>query len=205
MENLEPSLENDGFDLNTDLESGFDKLTFKRLSLQTPKRRRQTIHGNEIKKDNDTFLNSIKKTEKKAHRVTRSTSSGSMSVHPSTSSAGSAALAVENPNLNLSGIVRHTLRRRVSTCVIKHKLKKFQDYSLPYQHDSFALLRETCNVRSNFTSPTRLCRLNAEGKTKAPPKPPRQKTPRRKSGAIGPENSPVWKRRILKVSDGLGI
>ena len=79
----------------------------------------------------------------------------------------------------------------------------FQDYSLPYQHDSFALLRETCNVRSNLTSPPRLSRNTGEGKLKAPPKPPRQKTPRRKSGLIGPENSPVWKRRkqyILKVS-----
>ncbi|KAK3742000.1 hypothetical protein RRG08_024746 [Elysia crispata] len=198
MENCESTLEKDEFQLNLDFESGLKdicNMTNNQLSVQAPKRRRQTIHGNEIKKESRAFSTSTHKPEEKTHRVTRSTSSGSMSKHLSNSTTGSSSMALQNPSPTLSGIVRHTLRRRVSTCVIKHKLKRFQDYSLPYQHDSFALLRETCNVRRNFTSPTRLCRNTTENKTKAPPKPPRQTTPRRKSGAAVTVNSPVWKKR----------
>ncbi|GFO33269.1 hypothetical protein PoB_005977400 [Plakobranchus ocellatus] len=195
MAECHPSSEKEEFKQITDLDNGFHEichLNFNQLSVHALKKRRQTIHGNEIKKDIKVLSGPDKKADKKL-KVTRSTSSGSVAADISSCSAGSSSLALRNQSPTLSGIVKHTLRRRVSTCVMKHKLKKFQDYSLPYQHDSFALLRETCNIRNNFTSPPRVFRSPDINKPKAPPKPPRQKTPKRKSGRL---NSPVWKRRI---------
>ena len=53
MENRESSGAKDEFQLNADFDGGLKDicdLTFDQLSVQGPKRRRQTIHGNEIKK-----------------------------------------------------------------------------------------------------------------------------------------------------------
>ncbi|KAH9518994.1 hypothetical protein Btru_008859 [Bulinus truncatus] len=68
-------------------------------------------------------------------------------------------------------------------CYLYHR----KDYSLPYQHDNFALLRETCNV-SQVSSPSKL-------KATPPPKPPRQKPPKN-SRARAIKSSPVWVKRV---------
>ncbi|XP_012940083.1 rhotekin [Aplysia californica] len=159
-------------------------------------RRRQTIHGNEIRKENDAF--STVKGSNSRKRVKRSASGCSVGNF----SPLSTAVVPQSHNVSFTGVVKGTLKRHVSSCVLKHKLKKFQDYSLPYKHDAFAMLRETCNVRKQRTSPTKPLTRSQTSAT-PPPKPPRQRTPRKstlsgpKSG--GAENSPVWKLRQEKT------
>ncbi|XP_055875360.1 rhotekin-like isoform X2 [Biomphalaria glabrata] len=116
----------------------------------------------------------------KKSKVKRSNSSGNLSK--------STALVTPSRNANLSSLVKGTIKRRVSTSLLKHKLKKFQDYSLPYQHGKLALLQETCNV----SSPTKL-------KATPPPKPPRQKPPRNTRTI---KASPVWvKQKAFQDND----
>ena len=53
-------------------------------------------------------------------RVKRSHSGHSLDKYPT------AVLAAQSQNAGLAGVVKGTLKRRVSTCVLKHKLRKFQ-------------------------------------------------------------------------------
>uniref|UniRef100_A0A2C9KX75 Uncharacterized protein n=1 Tax=Biomphalaria glabrata TaxID=6526 RepID=A0A2C9KX75_BIOGL len=140
------------------------------------KRKRRTIHGDEIRKEN--VICPTTECVNKKSKVKRSNSSGNLSK--------STALVTPSRNANLSSLVKGTIKRRVSTSLLKHKLKKFQDYSLPYQHGKLALLQETCNV----SSPTKL-------KATPPPKPPRQKPPRNTRTI---KASPVWvKQKAFQV------
>ncbi|CAG5134765.1 unnamed protein product, partial [Candidula unifasciata] len=136
-----------------------------------PMGRRNTIHGSEIRKENaGADVYNVRRPGGK-NRGKCCSSTSTVAGNSTTSS-----IVSQTRQMGLTDVVRGTLRRRVSTSLLKHKLKKLQDYSLPHHLDNFALLRETCNVKAAGTS-----NILKKHKT-PPPKPPRQNLPTNSKG-----------------------